>query len=54
MQRLFRYGAKVTCGSFYDRREIKTSIINVIDGVHRFFDLLFENHLRRTASTGTV
>ena len=32
MQNPFRYGAKVTGGSFYDRREIKTSIINVIDG----------------------
>ena len=32
MQNPFRYGAKVTGGSFYDRREIKSSIINVIDG----------------------
>ena len=32
MQNPFRYGAKVTGGAFYDRREIKASIINVIDG----------------------
>ena len=32
MRNPFRYGAKVTGGSFYDRREIKTSILNVIDG----------------------
>ncbi len=32
MQNPFRYGAKVTGGSFYDRREIKTSMINVIGG----------------------
>ena len=28
MQNPFRYGAKVTGGSFYDRREIKVSNIN--------------------------
>ena len=32
MQNPFRYGAKVTGGSFYDRREIKRSMLNVIDG----------------------
>ena len=32
MQNPFRYGAKVTGGSFYDRREIKASMLNVIDG----------------------
>ena len=32
MQNPFRYGAKVTGWSFHDRREIKASIINVIDG----------------------
>ncbi len=32
MQNPFRYGAKVTVGSFYDRREIKASMLNVIDG----------------------
>ena len=32
MRNPFRYGAKVTGGSFYDRCEIKTSILNVIDG----------------------
>jgi len=28
----FRYGAKVTGGSFYDRREIKASMMNVLSG----------------------
>ena len=32
MQNPFRYGAKVTGGAFYDRREIKSSMLNVIDG----------------------
>jgi hypothetical protein len=32
MQNPFRYGAKVTGGSFYDRREIKAAMLNVIDG----------------------
>ena len=32
MQNPFRYGAKVTGGAFYDRREIKSSLLNVIDG----------------------
>lgn len=32
MQNPFRYGAKVTGGSFYDRREIKASMLNVIEG----------------------
>ena len=32
MQNPFRYGAKVTGGTFYDRREIKSSMLNVIDG----------------------
>ena len=32
MQNPFRYGSKVTGGSFYDRREIKASMLNVIDG----------------------
>ena len=32
MRNPFRYGAKVTGGSFYDRREIKKSMLNVIDG----------------------
>lgn len=28
----FKYGSKVTGGSFYDRREIKASMLNVLDG----------------------
>ena len=32
MRNPFRYGSKVTGGSFYDRREIKVSLLNVIDG----------------------
>ena len=32
MQNPFRYGTKVTGGSFYDRREIKASMLNVIGG----------------------
>ena len=32
MRNPFRYGAKVTGGSFYDRREIKASMMNVLDG----------------------
>lgn len=32
MKNPFRYGAKVTGGSFYDRREIKASMMNVLDG----------------------
>ena len=32
MRNPFRYGAKVTGGSFYDRREIKAAMLNVIDG----------------------
>lgn len=28
----FKYGAKVTGGSFYDRREIKSAMMNAIDG----------------------
>ena len=32
MRNPFRYGAKVTGGSFYDRREIKASMLNVLDG----------------------
>ena len=47
MQNPFRYGAKVSGGSFYDRREIKASIINVIDGSCRLVVQLFDNHLRR-------
>ena len=31
-QNPFRYGAKVTGGAFYDRREIKNSMENAIDG----------------------
>ena len=32
MRNPFRYGAKVTGGAFYDRREIKASMLNVLDG----------------------
>lgn len=32
MKNPFRYGAKVTGGSFYDRREIKAAMMNVLDG----------------------
>ena len=32
VQNPFRYGAKVTGGAFYDRREIKTSMLNVLAG----------------------
>ena len=32
MRNPFRYGSKVTGGEFYDRIEIKKSILNVIDG----------------------
>lgn len=32
MKNPFRYGAKVTGGSFYDRHEIKASMMNVLDG----------------------
>ena len=32
MKNPFRYGAKVTGGAFYDRREIKASMLNVLDG----------------------
>lgn len=32
MKNPFKYGAKVTGGSFYDRREIKASMMNVLDG----------------------
>jgi len=32
MKNPFRYGAKVTGGAFYDRREIKASMMNVLDG----------------------
>lgn len=32
MRNPFRYGAKVTGGSFYDRREIKASMMSVLDG----------------------
>ena len=32
MKNPFSYGAKVTGGAFYDRREIKASMMNVLDG----------------------
>ena len=32
MKNPFKYGSKVTGGSFYDRREIKVSMLNVLDG----------------------
>ena len=32
MRNPFRYGARVTGGAFYDRREIKASMLNVLDG----------------------
>ena len=32
MKNPFRYGAKVTGGAFYDRREIKASMMNALDG----------------------
>ena len=32
MRNPFRYGVKVTGSSFYERREIKAAIANVIDG----------------------